>query len=154
MVSRRGCGAVTVRSSRNGQLSAAGFANGGGRSIATPASVDSNTFVPVRARECVLVYLNGSGPRRRSAIGSSTVRASSRLSTVPWITAVVIASRVEICRLMFPPSVCAVMPRADAPASVKSTRPFTCASVGSPGPSAIELFANWKLPAAFDCSSA
>ena len=47
---------------------------------------------------------------------------------------------------MFPPSVCAVRPRDDAPASVNSTRPFTCVSVGSPGPIAIELFANWKLP--------
>ena len=149
MVSRRGLTAVTVRSSRNGQLSAACFANGGGRSIETPASVDSSTFVLVRPRVNVVVYLNGIGPRRAPAIGSSTLRASSRLSTVPWITLVVTASRVKTWRLMFPPSVCAVMPRAEAPVSVNSTRPFTCASVGSPGPRAIELFANWKLPATF-----
>jgi hypothetical protein len=37
---------------------------------------------------------------------------------------------------------------------VNSTRPFTCVSDGSPGPSAIELFANWKLPAADDFSTA
>ena len=149
MVSRRGCAAVTVRSSRNGQLSAAVFANGAGKSIATPASVDSNTFVPVRARPEVPVYLNAIAPRRRSAIGTSKARASSRLSTVPWITLVVIESRVESCRLMFPPSVCAVMPRAETPASVNSTPPFTWASVGSPGPSPIELLANWRLPAIF-----
>jgi len=154
MVSRRGLGAVTVRSRRNGTLSAAGLANGGGRSIATPVSGDSNTLDPVRPRADVIVYLKGIGPRSRSATGSSTVRASSRASTVPWITPVVTASRVSSARLMFPPSVCAVMPRAETPVSVNSTRPFTCASDGSPGPSAIELFANWKLPAAVDFSIA
>ena len=53
---------------------------------------------------------------------------------------------------MLPPSVCAVRFRALTDDSVNSTRPFTCASVGSPGPIAIPLPANWKLPATCDAS--
>ena len=68
-------------------LSAAVLANGAGRSIATPVSGDSSTLDPVRPRLAFVVYLKEIGPRSSPAIGRSMLRASSRLSTVPWTVA-------------------------------------------------------------------